>query len=318
MSIKISFVIPAKDEEKSIEQLYEEIISNVLPITKDIEIIFIDDGSKDGTFDAMSNLARRDERVKVIKLRGNFGKSIALTVGFENSCGKIIITLDGDLQDDPKEIPKFIKKIEEGYDLVSGWKKKRKDPITKTIPSIVVNFLTAAMSGLKIHDVNCGFKAYKRSVVENLHLYGDLYRFIPILASRQNFKIAEIAINHRKRKFGSSKYGFGRFISGWLDLLTLFFITRYLRRPGHFFGTIGLLSLSIGFIIGLYITYLKITTGGIAYHQPLLSLGILLIILGVQLLTTGLFAEMTIFFQKKEDHQKYIVERVNFTKKYPT
>lgn len=296
----ISFVIPAKNEEKSILPLYNEILIEVKKIRKSYEIIFIDDGSTDLTFGNAKKLSKINKNVKVIRHRGNFGKSTALQNGFDMCLGEIIITMDADLQDDPKEIPNFIRKIEDGYDLVSGWKKKRNDPMSKVIPSRVINFAIRVLTGVKIHDINCGFKAYRKEVVKNLNLYGDLYRFIPILADKKGFKITEIIVNHRNRKFGKSKYGWRRFISGFLDLLTIFFLARYLKRPGHFFGTFGILFFSIGFIIGLYISYLRITTGGIAYRYPLLFLGVLLLILGVQFIMTGLLAEMIIFFQKKE------------------
>lgn len=200
MATEISFVIPAKNEEDSIKKLYGEIIASTANITKDLELIFIDDGSTDSTFAVMRSLAKKDKRVKVIKLRGNFGKSVALQLGFDKAEGDIVITMDADLQDNPKEIPAMIKKINEGYDLVSGWKKKRHDPISKTVPSRVVNFLVKMMSGLTIHDTNCGFKAYKKELIKNLNLYGDLYRFIPILAYRQNYRVAEIVVDHRARK----------------------------------------------------------------------------------------------------------------------
>lgn len=301
-SPQISFIIPAKDEEKSILPLYNEIVAELTKLHKSYEIIFIDDGSTDSTFNEINKINKIDKNVKIIKHRGNFGKSTALQNGFDTSQGKIIITMDADLQDDPKEIQSFIQKIEEGYDLVSGWKKKRNDPISKIIPSRVINFAIRILTGVKIHDINCGFKAYKKDVVKNLNLYGDLYRFIPILADKKGYKITEIIVNHRNRLHGKSKYGWRRFISGFLDLLTIFFLSRYLKRPGHFFGFFGILCFSIGFMIGLYITYLRITTGGIAFRYPLLFLGILLIILGVQFIMTGLLAEMIIFFQKKEKY----------------
>lgn len=308
---QISFIIPAKDEENSIRPLYDQILSEMKKLRKSYEILFIDDGSKDTTFDEIKKLSKINKNIRVIKHRSNFGKSIALQNGFDLSQGKIVITMDADLQDDPKEIPNFIKKIDEGYDLVSGWKKKRNDPISKVIPSRVINFVIRILTGVKIHDINCGFKAYKKEVVKGLNLYGDLYRFIPILADKKGYKITEIIINHRNRLHGKSKYGWKRFISGFLDLLTIFFLARYLKRPGHFFGFIGISFLTIGSTIGLYITYLRLTTGGINYRYPLLFLGVLSIILGVQFIMTGLLAEMIIFFQKKGDSNDLIKETIN-------
>ena len=309
--MKISFVIPAKNEQDSIKKLYQEIITSVSQVIKDFEIIFIDDGSNDKTFGVMSGLAKIDKRIKVIRLRGNFGKSVALQIGFDKSEGDIIFTMDADLQDNPKEIPAMLSKLDQGYDLISGWKKKRKDPISKTIPSAVVNSVVRVMSGLNLHDINCGFKAYRKEVVKNLNLYGDLYRFIPILAHRQNYKIAEIVVEHRARKFGKSKYGWKRLFSGWLDLLTIFFLIRYLRRPGHFFGGLGVLSFLSGFAIGIYIAYLRVATGSIQYRQPLLFLGMLLMLIGIQLISTGLLAEFIIHTKEKQNYSSSIKEMVN-------
>ncbi len=304
----ISFVIPAKNEEGSLEILHKELVTVIKKIVRKYEIIFIDDGSTDKTFEIAKKIARKDKSVKVIKLRGNWGKSSALQVGFEKIKGEIIFTLDADLQDNPIEIPKFLKKIDEGYDLVSGWKKVRYDPISKVIPSRILNFAISKLTGVKIHDTNCGFKAYKRSVIDNLNLYGELYRFIPVIAAKQNFKVGEIVIGHRRRKFGKSKFGIERNIKGFLDLITIIFLTGYIRRPGHFFGTAGLLSFMGGFVIGVYIAYLRLTTGGIQYHQPLLTFGLLLMIVGVQLLSTGLIAEMMTSFNQKQTSISSIIK----------
>ncbi|HWA52014.1 MAG TPA: glycosyltransferase family 2 protein [Patescibacteria group bacterium] len=308
---KLSFIIPAKNEEDSIEILYKELINEVKKLKTKYEIIFIDDGSTDRTFNIFEKLRKKDKNISVIKLRGNWGKSVALSIGFEKASGDIVFTLDADLQDNPKDIPSFIKKINEGNDLVSGWKKRRKDPISKTIPSKVMNSLVRLLTGLKIHDMNCGFKAYKKDVVKDLNLHGDLYRFIPIIAQKQNFKVDEVIVSHRRRKYGKSKYGIKRLLSGWLDLLTVFFLVRYLRRPGHFFGFIGLVMIIIGTIIGFYISFLEITTGSIQFHYPLLFLGVMLIILGVNLLMTGLLAEMIIHFEGKQNYQNIIVSNKN-------
>jgi len=308
MKTDITIVIPAKNEQDSIVRLYDEIVAALKPVKKTFEIIFVDDGSTDATYSEISKLRVKDKRVKVLKHRGNFGKSVALQNGFKNALGDIVITMDADLQDSPKEIPNFLAKIAEGYDVVSGWKKRRNDPISKTVPSKVINFLVRLMTGLKLHDINCGFKAYRREVLGDLNLYGDLYRFIPIFIHRQNYKVGEMEVEHRSRKFGKSKYGWKRFISGWLDLLTVFFLVRYLRRPGHFFGTLGAFSFSSGFVIGLYIAYLRFSTGTIQNRHPLLFLGMLLMIIGVQLVSTGLLAEMFIFQRPKADYSSAIEE----------
>lgn len=303
----ISIVIPAKNEEKSVTILYNEILSALQKLGHDYELIFIDDGSTDQTYLELEQLHKKNKKVKIIKLRGNFGKSIALQVGFDHAQGGIIITMDADLQDNPEDISQFLNQLDKGYDLVSGWKKNRRDPqLTKVIPSRIVNLLTRFLTGLEIHDINCGFKAYKREVIENLNLYGELYRFIPVIAMKQNFRVGETIVDHRPRKFGKTKYGWGRGIKGILDLLTIIFLTGYFRRPGHFFGTLGLLSFFLGLLIGFYIAYLRITTGSIQFRHPLLFLGMLLMIIGVQFISTGLLAEMIVYSKQKFDYKSAI------------
>lgn len=306
----LSFVIPAKNEEESVELLYQEICEVVKPLKHSLEFIFIDDGSTDNTLNRLKDLRGKDNRVKIISLRTNFGKSTALQVGFEKAQGEVIFTLDADLQDNPKEIPKFLEKLSNGADLVSGWKKIRHDPISKVLPSRILNFITSLLTGTKIHDTNCGFKAYKKRVIQNLNLYGELYRFIPIFAAKQGFRIDEIVVSHRARKYGKTKFGWERNVKGLLDLLTIVFLTGYLRRPGHFFGTLGLACFFFGFLIGAYITYLRLTTGGIQFRQPLLFLGMLLMIIGIQLISTGLLAEMLVFTKEKTSYKNYIKEEL--------
>lgn len=297
----LSFVIPAKNEEESIETLYNELVGELKVLGKSYEIIFVDDGSTDKTFNVLTKLHKKDRSVKVIKHRGNWQKAIALKNGFNLAKGNIIITLDADLQDNPKEIGKFLKKLSEGYDLVSGWKKERHDPTSKLISTKLFNTAVRKLTGLPIHDINCGFKAYKKEVIDNIDFYGDLFRLIPVLAHKQNFKVGEVVVEHRARKYGKTKFGLERSYKGGLDLLTVVFLTGYLRRPGHFFGGLGLTSFSGGFAIGLYITYLRITTGTIQFRQPLLFLGILLMVIGVQLVTTGLLAELILNLNQKRD-----------------
>lgn len=310
-NIDLSFIIPAKNEEESVEKLYLELLKALKKLGKSYEIIFVDDGSTDGTFEVLKKIHNKDKSVKVIKLRGWFGKSVALQAGFSQAKGKIIFTLDADLQDDPSQIPNFLSKLAEGYDLVSGWKKIRHDPLSKTLPSKIGNWTTRFMTGIKIHDLNCGFKAYRREVVESLNLYGELYKYIPVLAEKQNFRVTEIVVPHKARKYGKSKFGWQRNIKGFLDMLTVVFLTGYLKRPAHFFGTFGLISFFIGFGIGLYITFLRFTTGSIQYRQPLLFLGVLLIIIGIQLVTTGLLAEMIVSFnQNRNPEDKHIEKKL--------
>lgn len=292
--VDLSFIIPAKNEEGSVAKLYKQLTVEIRKLKRSYEIIFVDDGSTDDTLLNLKRIRKGDNNVKILKLRGNFGKSTALQAGFNHSQGQIIFTLDADLQDNPVEIPRFLAKLSEGYDLVSGWKQKRHDPWHKVIPSRILNNVTTKLTGVKLHDINCGFKAYKSDVVKTLNLYGELYRFIPVFAAKQRFKVGEIAVAHRARKYGKTKFGMERNLKGLLDLLTVVFLTGYLRRPGHFFGTLGLGSFGFGFIIGIYITYLWATTGTIQNHHPLLFFGMLLMIIGVQLITTGLIAEMIV------------------------
>lgn len=307
----LSFVIPAKDEEGSVLALYLEISKIVKEENINCEIIFVDDGSTDKTYTVLKSIHDKDKRVKIIKLRGWSGKSVALQAGFEEAGGEIIITMDADLQDNPREIPKLLEKINDGYDLVSGWKKIRHDPYSKTLPSKIGNTLTRILTGIKIHDLNCGFKAYRKEVIKSLHLYGELYKYIPVLAEKQNFKVAEVVVTHSPRKYGKSKFGWQRNIKGFLDMLTIVFLTDYLKRPAHFFGTFGLISFFLGFVIGLYITYLRLTTGSIQYRQPLLFLGMLLMIVGIQLVTTGLLAEMLVNLnQEKRSSNIYVEEKI--------
>lgn len=314
MKPNLSFIVPVKDEEKSIIQLSQEIKTICRQVKKSYEIIFIDDGSRDQSFNVIKKISARNPSIKAVKMRGNFGKSIALQVGFSKAKGKVIFTLDGDLQDNPQEAPKFLKKIDEGFDLVSGWKKTRHDPtFSKVIPSRIVNFLARTLTGLKIHDTNCGFKAYRREVIDSLNLYGELYRFIPILAAKQNFRVGEVEVEHRQRIFGKTKFGWNRGVKGILDLLTVVFLTGYIQRPGHFFGGLGLLSFTAGFTIGLYIGFLRVTTGSIQYRHPLLFLGILLMIIGIQFLSTGLLAEMMIASRGKYDYEKNIIAKIRIS-----
>ncbi len=305
----LSFIIPAKNEEGSVNSLYSLIVKEVKKYHKSYEIIFIDDGSTDKTFQIFTKLHKKDKRVKVIRFRGNFGKSIALQAGFMHAIGDIIFTMDADLQDDPHEIKRFLDKIDDGYDLVSGWKKKRYDPPSKVIPSRIFNYAVSRLTGVHVHDTNCGFKAYRKSVIDNINLYGELYRFIPVIAAKQNFKFTEIVVSHHPRKFGKTKFGWERNIKGFLDLITITFLTGFMRRPGHFFGMLGLLSFAGGFGIGIYVTYLRVTTGTIQFHYPLLFLGMLLMIIGVQFVSTGLMSEMILAqTYDKNTISRYITE----------
>lgn len=289
---QLSLVIPLLNEVESIRPLYDRIISVLEAESYTAEIIFVDDGSRDGSYDVIGQIAESDDRVRAIRFRRNFGKSAGLANGFRAARGNLIVTMDADLQDDPSEIPRLIAKLDEGYDLVSGWKQVRHDPITKRLPSKVFNWLTGAMAGIRLHDFNCGLKVYRREVIEDIRMARGMHRFTPALAHMRGFRVAEIPVKHHPREFGRSKYGAKRFIDGVLDLITVMLLTRYMTRPLRFFGWIGSTLVASGVLIGLYITWLRIMYGSILNRHPLLWLGILLIIVGLQLVSTGLLAEL--------------------------
>ncbi len=288
----ISVVIPVLNEEKSLPLLFSKLKKVLEDNNLSFEIIFVDDGSTDNSFQVLKGFHENDLRVKVIQFRKNFGKAAALSAGFENVTGKVVVTMDADLQDDPKEIPRFLEKIEAGYDLVSGWKKKRFDPLSKTIPSRIFNKVISTITGLNVHDINCGFKAYKRDVIKGLDLYGELHRFIPAMIYWQGFKIGEIEVEHAERKYGESKFGVERLMKGFFDLFTILLLTKYAKRPLHFFGTAGLLFSMVGFVMLFYLTILWFLDLGPIGTRPLLVFGVLLIIFGIQVATTGLIGEI--------------------------
>ncbi len=288
----LSFVIPVLNEADTLVTLYKEILANLAG--RSYEIIFVDDGSTDASFRTMQELASQDSCVKVIKFRRNFGKAAALQKGFELASGVVIFTMDADLQDNPVEIPAFLAKLDEGYDLVSGWKKKRHDPLHKRLPSKIFNSVTATTFKLKLKDYNCGFKAYRKPVVKELSLYGEMHRYIPALAHSLGFKVGEIPVQHRAREFGYSKYGFERYLRGFFDLMTVKMVTQYVKSPLYLFGRIGLLSSLLGTIITLYLIALKVFMGMPLSNRPLLLIGILMILGGLQFISLGLISELII------------------------
>ncbi len=292
--LKLSLVIPLYNEEATVETLFEQIKSVVESNQLgSYEVIFVDDGSTDSSWDKLESLqTKQAEHIQLIRFRRNFGKAEALQAGFDHAQGEVIITMDADLQDDPCEIPAFLAKLNTGDDMVSGWKKFRHDPIDKTLPSKVFNTLARAASGVQLNDFNCGFKAYRREVTKNIQLFGELHRFIPILAHAEGFTVGEIAVNHHPREHGVSKYGSKRFLKGLLDLITVVIMARYMRRPAHFFGGLGLASGTSGFGILAWLSFAKIVLGESISGRPLFFLGILLMLLGAQLLSIGLIAEM--------------------------
>ena len=305
---ELSVIIPLFNEEKSLSSLYRELKPILKHSGKSYEIIFVDDGSNDNSWSVLERLHAQDKDIRGIQFRKNSGKAAALSAGFKCAEGKVIVTMDADLQDDPGEIPEFVKKLDEGYDLVSGWRFKRRDPLSKILPSKIFNNLTSMLTGIRIHDFNCGFKAYREEVVKDIQVYGELHRYIPVLAHWKGYKIGEIKVKHHPRSHGKSKYGLGRFFRGLLDLVTVMFLTRYMRRPLHLFGSIGLLLFSVGLIINIYLAVLWFLGQGIG-ARPLLFLGVLLMLIGFQIVSTGLIGEILIGARGRAD-EDYSIKRI--------
>ena len=288
----LSIVIPVFNERESLPHLWKE-INHVLSDTSEWEIIFIDDGSSDGTTEYLVDICKNNSVAKLIQFYRNFGKSAALSEGFNHAQGDIIITMDGDLQDDPAEIPHLIKKLEGGYDLVSGWKKMRHDPWTKTFPSKIFNIVTRLLTGVKVHDFNCGLKCYRQAVVKSLEIFGGRHRYIPALAGQRNFRVGEIVINHRPRKYGKTKYGGLRLFHGFFDLMTILFLNRYTQQPLHLFGIFGLITFIFGLISEFVVLYYKFRLGDpFSKHIALLIFGVMLMVIGIQFFSIGLLGEM--------------------------
>ncbi len=288
---EVSVIIPVYDERDSVAPLTAELLDVMRAQGRSFEVLFVDDGSRDGTAEVLAGLVDSEPEVGVVTLRRNFGKSEALMAGFRHARGSVVITMDGDQQDDPAEIPRFLQELDGGLDLVSGWKVDRQDPVGKRIPSKVFNTVTRWVSGVDLHDLNCGFKAYRAEVVHALALSGDQYRYIPVLAANEGFRVGELGVHHRPRTAGKSKYGLERYLRGLLDLLTITFLGRYRHRPMHLFGGLGLVMLALGVVVSAYLTVLKFSGHAIG-NRPLLLLGVLLILVGMQFLTIGLMSEM--------------------------
>ncbi len=289
-TVAVSVVVPLFDEADTLEALAKQ-IQEALGSTSH-EIVFVDDGSRDQSWERIQRLAAvQPNIIRGFRHRRNRGKAEALATGFAQACGRKVVTIDADLQDDPAEIPALVAKLDEGYDLVSGWKKSRKDPLSKTIPSRLFNFAARVASGLPLHDFNCGLKAYRREAIADLRLYGELHRFIPILVQAEGFRVTELPVRHFPRRHGQSKYGWKRFAKGALDLVTVVMLTRYLKRPGHFFGALGLASGSLGVCILGYLSIMKIFFDQGIDSRPLFFFGILATLFGGQLITTGFIGE---------------------------
>jgi dolichol-phosphate mannosyltransferase len=295
----ISVVVPVRDEEQSVAPLFLELQEVLDRLGSTWEIVFVDDGSSDGTYAALTRL-HVEEGVRVVRLRRKFGKAAALAAGFGHAQGDVVVTIDGDGQDDPAEIPRLLAKLDEGFDLVSGWKTRRRDPWRRRLLSRIFNSVSGRLSGLRLHDLNCGLKAYRAEVLSGLRLYGELHRFIPVLAHYRGFRVAEVPVNHRPRQHGSSRYGLERYVRGFFDLLTVTFMGRYRYRPLHLFGGIGLGLGALGLIVLMYLTVLKLSGEAIG-HRPLLTLGVLLVVVGIQLFSLGLVAELVTNLREERD-----------------
>ena len=315
---KISIVIPVYNEEENIEKLYEELKEVLENLKLDYEIIFVNDGSTDRTPQILDELAKRDPKVKVVHFRKNYGQTAAMYAGFQYAEGDVVITMDGDLQNDPHDIPKLLEKIEEGYDIVSGWRKNRQDPfLSRILPSKIANWIISKVTGVHLHDYGCTLKAYRKEVAKNFRLYGDMHRFLPAVAKSFGAKITEVVVNHRPRLYGKSKYGIGRTIRVILDIFLVKFLNDYLNKPLYVFGSIGLTLMGLGFLIMLYLSIEKIFFGASIGGRPLLILGVLLFLSGLQLLSTGIVAEVVIrtYYESKHDVPFKVERLVNFDQK---
>jgi len=313
--IDLSIIVPLLNEEESIKELHSEIYSILSNTNLSYELILIDDGSIDNSWSIIESIILESKNVKAIKFKKNQGKSIALDVGFTHACGHVVITMDGDLQDDPNEIPSLYNMIiNEKYDLVSGWKKHRLDPLSKTIPTKLYNWATRKLSGINLHDFNCGLKAYSLDLIKDIELSGEMHRYIPLLAKHAGYiNIGEKIINHRKRSYGATKYGgWNRFSNGLLDLISILFLHRFGKNPMHLFGFLGLLSFFIGFILALYLTYMKLVFSQFNMtDRPLFYLGILFMIIGSQLFLSGFLGEL-IIRNKPFNHDEKVYKKIGF------
>ena len=303
---KVSILVPLYNEEESLKPLIAEINNALKIIDINYEILLIDDGSTDKSLEIIKEIVKTDNKVRFISFRKNYGKSAALQLGFKNISGDAVITMDADLQDDPAEIPNLLAKLDEGHDLVSGWKKVRRDPFIKKHSSKFFNYITRLMSGIKIHDFNCGLKAYRKEVVQSVDIYGELHRYVPVLAGWKGFRITEIVVKHHPRKYGKTKFGISRFFKGFVDLLTVIFTTRYIRRPMHLFGFMGAIAFFVGFLISAYLSYEWWVNGTPLYNRPLLGLGALLIVVGVQFFSVGLLGEFMV--HNSHDDSEYSIK----------
>ncbi len=309
MADLISVVVPVYNEAGSLGLLLTEIETALAPGGRPYEVVFVDDGSTDRSFDTMEDLAATHAGVRIVKLRRTFGKADAWAHGFAAARGDVIVTLDGDRQDDPAEVPALLAALDQGSDLVSGWKQSRQDPITKTWPSRFFNWTVRKATGIPLHDFNCGLKAYRRVVIDNIAIYGELHRYIPVVAAQQGFRVTEVKVAHRRRTSGKSKYGWQRYLRGYLDLLTVLFLGRFHSRPQHLFGGLGTAMIFAGVVVDAYLAVDKIFYHHAIGQRPLLLLGTLLIIVGIQLVSLGLLSELIAYRSAREGRETYQVDR---------
>ena len=310
---EISVVIPVYNERESLPPLCEKLNASLDRIPRPSEILFVDDGSSDGSFDVIGELSGRYPRIRALGFRRNYRKAAALAAGFKAARGEVIVTMDADLQDDPEEIGNLLAALDDDKDLVTGWKQKRLDPLSKTLPSRLFNLVTSVVAGIRLHDFNCGLKAYRREVAEDClpYLYGELYRYLPAIAHWSGYRVGEIPVRHHRRMYGESKFGSRRLLNGFLDLLSITFVVRFMTTPMHVFGSLGLAATAAGTLVGCYITYLWVETGTIQHRLPLLILGVLLIIVGVQLFSTGLLGDMVASMHQRGGRTPRISRRLN-------
>lgn len=311
-TLDISIVIPILNEEENVEETYRQVKLVLSDMGRPYEMVFVDDGSRDRTLSILKGIASKDGSVRVISFRKNFGQTAAMSAGFDYSLGKIIIPMDGDLQNDPKDIPKLIAKVEEGYDVVSGWRKERKDTFfTRRLPSMTANWLISKITGIHLHDYGCTMKAYRKEVVQNLNLYGEMHRFLPALASIYGVKVAEVVVQHHPRLRGKSKYGLSRILKVFLDLMTVKFLLSYSTKPIRLFGPLGLGALSLSLLSGAAALYMKFFEELSLNRNPLFLLSVILLFMGIQLISLGLIAEMNVrTYHESQNKPIYVVKEV--------
>ena len=311
-NVDLSVVIPVLNEAENLDPLYSQLIDVLTKTVKSYEIIFVDDGSTDSSFEILKKLQKQDNRMQVIRLRRNFGQSAAFSAGFDHASGNVIVTMDADLQNDPADIPNLLKKLEDGYDVVSGWRIDRRDGyLTRQLPSRIANFIISIITEVSLHDYGCSLKAYRREVAKNIKLYGEMHRFIPALASWMGIRVSEIPVNHAPRRSGKSKYGIMRAVRVLLDLVTVKFLLGYSTRPIQIFGLLGGICFSLGLIVGAYLSILKVFFGYPLRDRPLLLLSILFVIFGVQLITMGLLGELVVrSYYESQNKPTYMVKEI--------